>query len=478
MTDLPRVAPLPARPGDLAVVVGRHRRRRRLQAASGALAVAAVLGGAAALTGPTPSGDSLQVAGSTPTVEPTAPPTDAPSAGPTAAPTATTGGSTVDAVVASQPIFGGSAACAPATGSTVKVGMLAHLSGVLSEMNLPSQQAAATFTSAMNACNGLGGHRVQVLVFDDQANPPTAREQIRELVDNERVIAFLGGAQPLTTDVTAEVLAAEGIPLIGSDLLSDSSFDQDLVFPQGSSAAAQIAAALDFAGDRKVGGASCLEIPLACDPVRAALTQQAGSHLVANEQTSVTAPDYRSRCRDLQAAGAEVVVLTLDPAAVARFTASCVDVGYRPAYALLSYGTAYLPHLQNQLDHTGMAGAFAPTPTFPWASSATAATRWYQQQQARFLPVSPGSQGSLTWTAGALLVAASGHLDAQEPTSAQLVRGLRELRGQASTTLGGLSATPLDLSGGSAPKTRDCVFALRVGADGATFSAPGAATCR
>jgi branched-chain amino acid transport system substrate-binding protein len=162
-----------------------------------------------------------------------------------------------------------------------------------------------------------------------------------------------------------------------------------------------------------------------------------GVMLKVSKQVSITAPSYTSQCLQLQQQGVRTVILTLDAASMGRLANSCRALvpPYRPAYVALPLGVGN----EQQFFGAGpsLGGTYVPTTAFPWSSDATPAPAAFQRAKATFgFSGASGYAASLGWTAGALTTAVSGHLSATNPTTAQLLQGLHEVRGNR---LGGLT---------------------------------------
>ncbi|MBA3745130.1 MAG: ABC transporter substrate-binding protein [Sporichthya sp.] len=136
-------------------------------------------------------------------------------------------------MVSTAGIFGGTAACKPATGSPVNIGNVRTLSGVLGELFSPVRPALETFIASQNACGGLNGHKINFSISDDQGDPSTASTKVQEMIQTKKVLAFVGNIQVLTVDAVLPIIKRSGIPIIGSDITNSTWFSNPLLFPQG-----------------------------------------------------------------------------------------------------------------------------------------------------------------------------------------------------------------------------------------------------
>lgn len=78
-----------------------------------------------------------------------------------------------------------------ATDTVVKLGQTQPMSGPVSSMATVGRAASAYF-QMINDQGGVNGRKIELLSVDDGYSPPKAFEQIRNLVENEKVLAIFG----------------------------------------------------------------------------------------------------------------------------------------------------------------------------------------------------------------------------------------------------------------------------------------------
>ena len=373
-----------------------------------------------------------------------------------------TGGTAVETLIATHPIFGGTAACKPATLSEIAVGNVSTLSGVLGENFSPVRPALETYVAAQNACGGLNGHRIKLYVEDDQGDPSTASTKVQGLIQ-KKIIAFLGNIQVLTIDAVAPVINRSGVPIIGGDLTNNTWFTNPLIFPQGSPPQAisygYLQAAKDHFKVKKVSDIWCIEVPRACEQIDRAFKElgpEMGMEVAKTVQVSITAPSYVQQCLDLKNQGVEAVALTIDAASQNRIARSCSQVGWNPK--VMPYPLGVGNEKQFLQGNKWLGNSYIPMNHFPWFANNTPAEKFFQASVKKYNPgFVSGGAAALGWTAGALLTAAAAELPAQNPTSADLLKVLYSFKGQKFTQLGGLSG-PLTFRQGSSPKVPYCLY--------------------
>ncbi|MGQ0629403.1 MAG: ABC transporter substrate-binding protein [Sporichthyaceae bacterium] len=368
----------------------------------------------------------------------------------------------VATTVATQQIFGGTAPCRPATLSEVRIGNVSTLSGVLGELFKPASSALDTFVASQNACGGLNGHRIKLFTEDDQGDPSTAVSKVQDLILQDKVLAFVGNIQVLTVDAIVPVIKRFGIPVLGSDMTSDTWTSNPLLFPQASNVQAggfgYVVGARDYFKVKKVGIVYCIEVPRACEAGRLALEElapQFGIDVVKQLQVSITAPSYVQQCLDFQSAGVEALAMSIDAASMNRLARSCTQVGFFPKVLPYPLGVG---NEQQFFGNSWLGNAHIGMNSFPWMGNTTPAEKYWQASIKKFNPgFDSGGAASLAWASGALLVAASAGLSAENPTTQQILDGLYTFKGQKFTELGGL-AGPRTFVEGGLPKVPYCLW--------------------
>ena len=375
-----------------------------------------------------------------------------------------------EALVANHPIFGGNAPCKPATLSPVNIGNVSTLSGVLGELFSPVRSALETFAASQNACGGLNGHRINLFIDDDQGDPATASSKVQEMIQTKKILAFVGNIQLLTVDAVVPIIKRYGVPILGSDLTNNPWFTNPLMFPQGSNvqsmAYGYIDAALNHFGKKNIGEVWCIEVPRACEQMDRAFQELApmmGATVKKTIQVSITAPSYVQQCLDLKNAGVEALGLSFDAASQHRLARSCTQVGYFPD--VMPYPLGVGNEKQFLQGNKWLGDAYVSMNHFPWFASNTPAERYWQASVKKFNPgFTSGGTAAMGWASGALLVAASAGLSAENPTTQQLLDTLWTFKGQKWTTLGGLTP-PLTFVKDGNPRVPYCLYAAISNAD-------------
>jgi len=106
-------------------------------------------------------------------------------------------------------------AAAPALAEDViKIGGIGVLSGDYSKYGLAVQEGVNLYIKQANAAGGVLGMQVEIVWEDTQADPAFAISAYNKLVEQDGVVAIVGGVMTGETKALAEVSAEDGMPQI------------------------------------------------------------------------------------------------------------------------------------------------------------------------------------------------------------------------------------------------------------------------
>ncbi|WP_019873423.1 ABC transporter substrate-binding protein [Sporichthya polymorpha] len=332
------------------------------------------------------------------------------------------------------------------SGSVLILGNISTQSGLLGELFKGLPEALQVWAKAANACGGVGGHPVRVLSADDGGDPATALTIAQRMVQNDKVLAFIGLDMPLSVAGIERYLKEVGVPSIGGDSSELPFFTNPMFFPIGPFVSVIGAADAEIAiarGAKKLAVFYCTEIPNSCGPVAASKDLQVGSpvvkamggEVVLSQKASVVAPSYTSQCIAAKRAGAEAIIAILDGPSVGRLATNCHAQDYKPLFLGISLGLS-----GNLTDYPALNedNFFAPLNTFPWVDTSLPATKKYTDDvQKYFGRALSGPSPAMAYASGELLAAAARAGLPASPTSADIVKAMYTVKNE---TLGGLVA--------------------------------------
>ena len=100
------------------------------------------------------------------------------------------------------------------TQPTVKIGLVAPFEGRYRYIGYDVIYAVRLALREANAAGGVGGYSVELVAYDDGADPVQAAEQARKLAVDPAIIAAIGHLRAETTGAALSVYAETGIPLV------------------------------------------------------------------------------------------------------------------------------------------------------------------------------------------------------------------------------------------------------------------------
>ena len=137
---------------------------------------------------------------------------------------------------ATGPAVGGSGGGAEAGDkSPIVVASVGNYSGAPGSLLKSSAVGVQVWASAVNARGGIAGHPVQVIVADDQSDPARYRSILKDLVENRKVVAFVGTAAATTVAAGKSYLEQMKVPVVGSGDGSPTWQSSPMHFPVGGS---------------------------------------------------------------------------------------------------------------------------------------------------------------------------------------------------------------------------------------------------
>lgn len=308
--------------------------------------------------------------------------------------------------------------------------------GILGAVSGPAAPAIRAWASYINAKGGLNGHAVRVILADDGGDPGRGQAAVRRMVEQDHVVAFINEYSFASLTGVAEYLKQTQIPVIGSigaDIASDYSpmVFNPLVGADTGQAWGFLNTVLAQTDKRKLAALYCREAGT-CEKQKESfkeLLPYQGLQMVYEAQVSLAQPDFTAEMLEAQRAGAEVILLLMDSASVARVARSAHRQGYNPIFA----GTY---NLNQDLIFTGgkeVDGLLLTSRSVPWDSSPK--LQDYRDAMDRYQRGAPrGDLGGGVFVAGRLIEKFAPFIG-EPTTSAQFLAGLYSVHAE---TLGGL----------------------------------------
>jgi len=96
----------------------------------------------------------------------------------------------------------------------IKIGAVLSVTGPASFLGDPEKKTLEIYVDEINAKGGVNGQKLQLIVYDDAANADTARTFATRLVEEDKVVAVVGGSTTGSTLAMIPVFEEAQIPFI------------------------------------------------------------------------------------------------------------------------------------------------------------------------------------------------------------------------------------------------------------------------
>ncbi len=101
-------------------------------------------------------------------------------------------------------------------GDTVKIGLLAPLTGFAAADGSSVHNSVKLAVEKVNADGGLLGKKVELVAYDDRADAKEAVGLAQKLIEQDQVIAVVGGSYSTPSRAVAPIFQEEGVPFVAA----------------------------------------------------------------------------------------------------------------------------------------------------------------------------------------------------------------------------------------------------------------------
>ncbi len=99
---------------------------------------------------------------------------------------------------------------------TIKIGMTTALSGPAKDLGQDMKRGIEAYFKKINTAGGIDGRKLELIALDDQYEPALAAPNMRQLIDNDEVIAVIGNVGTPTAIVTVPIANEKKTLLFGA----------------------------------------------------------------------------------------------------------------------------------------------------------------------------------------------------------------------------------------------------------------------
>jgi branched-chain amino acid transport system substrate-binding protein len=351
---------------------------------------------------------------------------------------------------------GGGTTTGGGDGSPVTIGVVGDFSGAPGVTLKPSSTGVQVWAAAVNGKGGLAGHPVKVIVGDAQGDPSRYKQIVQDMVENKKVIAFVGNAPAQSGASGVDYLNKAKVPVVGSGDGSPYWVGSPMHFSVVGDADGLVFGNFSYAksiGKTKVGVLACIEAS-SCTSWKAGARKyhsRAGVTLAYEADISITQADFTAECLNARNAGVEVLAVIADQNTLYRTARNCASQNFRPIFISPSPSDA-------DAEKSDLPGLIGATHVFPFTGVAgNAASDEYLAALKRYAPDQPRAQYTAAgWLSGKVFEKAFlAGVGSKKPTSAGVLEGLWGIK--KGERMGGLAAG-LDFRRGKANGQSFCWF--------------------
>jgi branched-chain amino acid transport system substrate-binding protein len=224
------------------------------------------------------------------------------------------------------------------TDTTIRLGTYQPLSGPAAPYATLGRTIAAYF-KMINEKGGIHGRRIELLVRDDGYNPANTRLVVKELVERDKVFAFVGGLGTATGLAVMEYLNERGIPHVApaSGYSGWSSPPKRYLFAQSINYSVESRLLTQYAVDQLKAKTLAMfyqNDPLGKEGLEGVtdMARKKGIPLVATVSYERTDTDFSSHALHIQRSGADTVLLWSISKPAAALVKEAAKVGYTPKW--------------------------------------------------------------------------------------------------------------------------------------------------
>ena len=241
-------------------------------------------------------------------------------------------------------------------GAPITLGASLSLTGALGSFGVDQQAGYLQEIADVNAAGGIKvgatKHRVKLVVLNNQSDPTTAAQQVRDLVVQDGAQALLGAGTPPIT--VPEALIAESLRVpylttntpVGAFAAGDKSgykYSWDMFFSEHEQATDIVAAVDRFPTNHKIALFTDNEPDGVVErPLYKAAAAAAGDTVVGDFSFPVGTTDYTSFITTAKSAGAQIVIGQMDPPDAVTLFKQMKSLGFAPKVAIIAKAADFI----------------------------------------------------------------------------------------------------------------------------------------
>ncbi|MEI9430443.1 substrate-binding protein [Mesorhizobium sp. Cs1299R1N3] len=215
----------------------------------------------------------------------------------------------------------------------IKIGLIAELTGPLSFMGIANANLTTMLVDDINACGGLLGRPVKLIIEDGETTDSAAKTCAAKLVDVDKVDLVVGGIYSSTRLAIKSEAVTRGKTLYIYTEQYEGQENDPLIFCTGPVPAQQVEPLIPWL--MKTTGAKSFYLPSAdyiwpyiLNKAASRVVRANGGEIVGEEYFPLDTVDFRRTVQQIMASGADVVFNTIVPPGLTPFLDELDKAGF------------------------------------------------------------------------------------------------------------------------------------------------------
>jgi branched-chain amino acid transport system substrate-binding protein len=327
--------------------------------------------------------------------------------------------------------------------TTIRVGAVSSMTGPVPLGQ--SAAAARAYFARINAEGGVNGRRIELVVVDDGFDPARARKAGQSMIDDERIVALIGGASGVDCSVNGARYERAGLMAVLGTGFEAACFQSSHLVPLNPGVFRTLKNALQFASTSLGAGRLCALLPdvptLRGDLQRAVSDWEKASGVrLAHVGRFEVGSNPVDGVREVLAARCDAVVHAGLETYVAPWVRAVQKIPEAARLSTVFLTPAYTARVAEELGSPTVP-VYCMTEFEPWSSRSGTLTDWREQMRQSRVPLSSFSQGG--YSAAQLFVRLLRGMDGPV-TRPKVAQALRAVEGMNLPMLG----TPITVGPG------------------------------
>jgi branched-chain amino acid transport system substrate-binding protein len=224
---------------------------------------------------------------------------------------------------------------APGPGQPYKVGGIFPLSGGISALGRPAEQAARAYVQSVNDAGGVDGHRIDFITEDDGGDPNRTRAAAEKLVERDGIFVMGPSFTPFSPDLVS-FLEKKGVPFIGFDGVNVEGFSSSSTVTLGASIAPHARTLVPYWVEKtkvKRMAVVYLDVPPAVTYLKETkdvICPKIGCQVVDAQPVQFNTTDYTSILLRFRSESVEGVFIVTDPGSAVKLLLQAKQQNYKP----------------------------------------------------------------------------------------------------------------------------------------------------